>query len=102
MVICSTKAIESQRGLPPRGAGPWALPQRAVRTQVPISGDPFPGADRGRSDSMGRALNACPQRLRHHLRRPDAGGRELLTCHTSTHTVNAKLPLTDQRPEFPT
>ena len=42
-VICSTNAIESlERPLPPRGPGPRALPDRAGRLEVSVSGHQIP------------------------------------------------------------
>ena len=71
-VICSTNAIESpQRPLPAGGPRPRPLPQRAGRAQVPLPGHPIARPDRPRPGTMGDPLEARPQRLRHHLRRPD-------------------------------
>src|SRR5215203_2781304 len=43
-----------------------------------VSGHPIPRPERRRSGTMGRAVEASPQRLRHHLRRPDADEGQLI------------------------
>ena len=59
-----------QRPLPARGAGPRALPDRAGRAEVPLPGHPIPGPHRQGPGTMGHQVEAGPQRVRHHLRRP--------------------------------
>ena len=86
-VICSTNARVAQRLLPPRDQGPRALPLRAGRTQVPVSGDAFPGPDRGWQGTMDDAVEASAERVRNHLRRPIPGSRNLL-MNTAGNTVN--------------
>ena len=86
-VICSTNAIESlnaryRRAIKARGP----LPVRAGRDQVPVPGHPVPGPDRHRADKMGHAMEAGPERIRCHLRRPVPGRRDLLTM-TAGNTV---------------
>jgi putative transposase len=67
-----------ERPLPARGQGPWALPHRAGRHEVPLSGHPISGPQRHRSDTMGNEVEASPERLRNHLRRPDADEDQLI------------------------
>ena len=55
------------------------LPDRASRAEMPVPGHPFPGPDRDRTDKMGHAMEAGPERIRCHLRRPVPGRRDLLT-----------------------
>ena len=70
-VICSHERHRvDQRPLPPRGAGPRALPDRAGRAEVPVPGDPVAGPHREGPGTMGDQVEAGPQRVRHHLRRP--------------------------------
>ena len=66
-----------QRPLPPRRPGPRALPQRAGRAEVPLPGHPVTGPDRQRQGTMGDEVEAGPERVRDHLRRPDQPGRKL-------------------------
>jgi putative transposase len=44
-----------ERPLPASSQGPWALPHRTGRHEVPISGHPIPRPQRHRSDTMGCA-----------------------------------------------
>ena len=75
-----TNAIESpERPLPAGGQGPRPLPDRAGRAEVPLPGHPVPRPHRDRPSPMDDALEASPQRVRHHLRRPVPGRRDLLT-----------------------
>ena len=67
-----------QRPLPPGREGPRALPQRAGRPEMSVPGDQVPGPDRARQDTMDHQVEAGAQRVRHHLRRPLAGTRDLL------------------------
>ena len=69
----------AQRPLPASGQGPRALPDRAGRAEVPLPGHPITGPDRARPGTMDDALEASPQRVRDHLRRPLPGRRDLLT-----------------------
>ena len=78
-VICSTNAIESLNARFRAGdPGPRSLPERAVRDEDAVPGRAVAGPQRHRSDTMGGAVEASPERLRHHLRRPHARGREQL------------------------
>ena len=45
---------------------------------MPVSGHPIPGPERDRSDTMGHAVEAGPERLRRHLRRPEADEGQLI------------------------
>ena len=56
------------RALPARGPRSRAFPVRAGRVEVSVSCDPQPGPDRGRPRPMDDALEACAERLRHHVR----------------------------------
>jgi hypothetical protein len=56
-VICSTNAIESLKcPLPPPDQGPWALPLRTGRDEVPLPGNPIAGPNRGRQGTMDDAV----------------------------------------------
>jgi|HubBroStandDraft_3_1064219.scaffolds.fasta_scaffold1461607_1 hypothetical protein len=48
---------------------------------MPVPGHPFPGPDRDRQDTMDRTVEAGPERIRCHLRRPVPGRRDLLTMN---------------------
>ena len=92
-VMCSTNAIESlnaryRRAVKARGH----FPNRAVRDEMPVPGHPITGPQRHRSDTMGRAVEASPERLRHHLRRPHARGRRTTEDETATYTVKRQSP----------
>ena len=67
-----------ERPLPQGNQGPWPLPQRASRVEMPLPGDQIAGPHRGRPGTMDHALEASAQRVRDHLRRPLPGPRELL------------------------
>ncbi len=91
-VICSTNAIESlnaryRRAVKARGHFPTE--QAAMKT--PLPGHPVTGPQRHRADTMGRAVEASPERVRHHLRRPHAGRGEPLN-ETATYTVRRTDP----------
>ncbi len=93
-VLCSTNAIESlnaryRRAV--RARGP--LPQRAVGDEDAVSGHPVPGPEGHRSDTMGDQVETSSQRLRRHLRRPDAGRRRTMIMETATYTVHRTVPL---------
>ena len=65
----------AQRPLPAGGPGPRPLPQRAGRAEVPLPGHPIPGPHRQGQGTLDDAVEARPERLRHHLRRPHHPGR---------------------------
>lgn len=91
-VICSTNAIESLNARLSQGcAGAWALPNRASRVEVPVSGDAFTGPDRPRSGTMGIEVEARTERVRDHLRRPDHPDRKLTPTGVRS-AVNPTLP----------
>jgi hypothetical protein len=46
--------------------------------EMPVSGHPIARPERNRSDTMGCAVEASPERFRHHLRRPDADEERLI------------------------
>ncbi len=77
-VLCSTDQRHRvpERQVPPGGPGPGPLPDRASRDEDPVPGHPITGPQRHRTVTMGRAVEASPQRLRRHLRRPHARGHE--------------------------
>ena len=75
-VICSTNAIESlnaryRRAIKARGHFPTKL-------AAPPPGHPVPRPDRHRPGTMDHAVEAGSQRVRHYLRRPVPGRRDLL------------------------
>jgi putative transposase len=78
-VICSTNAIESLNARYRRAVKARGHFRRAGRDEVPLPGHPIPGPQGHRTDTMGNEVEARPERLRHHLRRPDAGRGEPLT-----------------------
>ena len=79
-VLCSHQRDRvAERPLPAGGQGPRPLPHRAGRAKVPVPGHPVPGPDRDRQNPMDDAMEARSQRVRHHLRRPVPGRRNLLT-----------------------
>ncbi len=87
-VLCSTNAIESlERPLPASDQSPRSLPIRAGRAEVPLPRDQIPGPHREGSATMGDTLEASPQRVLDHVRRPLPSGRDLLT-NNAEPTVN--------------
>ena len=62
-----------ERPLPASGPRPRALPDRASRHEMPVPRHPIAGPHRPGQDTMDDALEASPQRVRHHLRRPVPG-----------------------------
>ena len=95
-VICSTNAIESlKRPLPQGRAGTGTLPNRAGRVEVSVPCDKIPRPDRPRKSTMDHALETSSQRIRHHLRRPLAGSRDVL-MKTAGNTVSETDPLRGQ------
>jgi hypothetical protein len=59
---------EAERPLPARGPRPRSLPQRAGRTEMPVSGHPIPGPDRRRRGTMVIRWKGRTERLRHNVR----------------------------------
>jgi putative transposase len=92
-VICSTNAIESlnaryRRAVKARGHFPNEQAAMKCLYLVTRSLDP-----KGhRSDTMGCAMEASPERVRHHLRRPDAEGGEPLMKPPLTPLPGQTLP----------
>lgn len=68
----------SQRPLPAGGHRPRTFPDRAGSPEMPVPGDPIAGPKGHRKDTMDHALEASTERVRNHLRRPHAPGREPL------------------------
>jgi transposase-like protein len=66
-----------QRPDTPGGQGPRPLPERAGRAQVRLHGHHEPGPDRPRTGPLEQTLEASPERLRHHLRRPPVSRTEV-------------------------
>lgn len=56
-----------QRPLPARDPGQRPLPDRAGSAEMPLPGHPGTGPDRQGQGTMGHAMEAGPERLRHHL-----------------------------------
>ena len=81
---------ELERPLPEGRQGPRALPDRAGGDEVSLPGHPVPGPHREGPGTMDDEVEASPERVRHHLRRPLAGSRDLL-MKTAGNTV----PVTD-------
>ena len=82
----------TERPVPAGDQGPRPFPDRAGGDEVPLPGDPFPGPDRYRQGTMDDAVEASAQRIRHHLRRPVPGRRDLLTM-TAGNTVSEIDPV---------
>src|SRR5215212_2588437 len=82
---------ELERPLPAGGQSPRPLPHRAGRDEMSLPGHPIPGPDRERPDTMDHEMEAGAQRVRHHLRRPLAGSRNLL-MKTAGNTVAVTDP----------
>ena len=94
-VLCSTNAIESlnaryRRAVKARGHFPSEQAALKCLYLVTRSLDP---TGRGQA-TMGDALEASPQRLLDHLRRPVPGRRDLLT-NNAGNTVNETVPTDD-------
>jgi len=90
-VLCSTNAIESlnaryRRAVRARGHFPSEQAAMKVLYLVTRSLDP-----KGTGQTMGHQVEASPERIRHHLRRPHAGRRGPL-METATYTVNQTDP----------
>ena len=66
------------RPVPSRDHRPRTLPDRAGRPQDAVPGHPRDGPQGHRPGTLGGAVEARPQRVRRHLRRPHAGRREPL------------------------
>jgi putative transposase len=84
-IICSTNAIESlnaryRRAVRARGHFPT---EQAA--QVPVPGNPVSGPDRPGQGTMGNQMEAGPERLRDHLRRPPRPQHHQLTDHGQLH-----------------
>jgi transposase-like protein len=91
-VICSTNAVESlnarcRRAVKARGHFP--AEQAAIKCLYLVTRSLDPHRDR--PDKVDDALETSPERLRHHLRRPLAGRRDLLT-KTAGNTVGVTGP----------
>ena len=69
---------EPQGPLPADGDHARSLPDRAVRAQVPVPGDPRAGPQGHLTGTMGHPVEAGTQRFRRHLRRPHAGRGDTL------------------------
>jgi putative transposase len=70
-VIYSTNAIESLNARFRRATpSPRALPQRVGRHEMPLPRRQIPRSHRHRAGTLDEPLEASPQRVRHHLRRP--------------------------------
>jgi hypothetical protein len=86
-ILCSTNAIESlnaryRRAVKARRHFPTE--QAAMKCLYLV---PIPRPQRHRSDTMGCALEASPERLRNHLRRPDADEDQLIMKPPLTRLV---------------
>ena len=59
---------------------------------MPISGHPISRPQRHRLDTMGNEVEASPERLRNHLRRPDADEDQLIMKPPLTPLIGQTLP----------
>ena len=84
-----------ERPLPPGGQGPRTLPDRAGRHEVSLPGHPVPGPNRERPGTMDHEVETSAERVRHDLRRPLAGSRNLL-MKTAGNTVPVTDPILTQ------
>ena len=87
----------AERPLPSGGPSPRALPDRAGRAEVPVPGHPIPRPHRTGPSTMDQALEARSQRLRHHLRRPLPGRREVLTENAGYTEIVTVPPVVTRR-----
>jgi transposase-like protein len=88
-VICSTHAIESlnaryRRAV--RARGHFPNDQAALKALYLVTRSLRP--HRQRQGTMGDEVDACPERIRHHLRRPDHSGRELIMRPDQIHRLS--------------
>ena len=91
-VLFSTNAIESLNARYRRAVGgQGSLPDRAGRAEDAVPGHPGPGPQRHRAGTMDHAVEARPERVRRHLRRPHAGRREPLKMN-ARNTVHRTVP----------
>ena len=98
-VICSTNAIESLNARYRRAAkarGHFPTEQAALKMSLPGHPSHWTPPPRSRTGTMDSALEASPQRVRHHLRRPLAGSRNLLV-KTAENTHNETVPVAGKR-----
>ena len=68
------------------------LPHRTGRAEDAVPGHPIPGPQRARAGTMGHPVEAGPERLRRHLRRPHAGSGEPLTMETPVTPLIGQTP----------
>jgi hypothetical protein len=61
---------------------------------MPVSGHPIPRPQRHRSDTMGNEVEASTERLRNHLRRPDADEDQLIMKPPLTPLIGQTLGAT--------
>jgi hypothetical protein len=84
----------------PLGTGYLLARNLGVPTAIPDAvapGDPIPRSDRTRQSALGHALEARPERLRDHLRRPYRSQRPQLTQWPVTPFSGHSPPPRDQR-----
>ena len=78
-VLCSTNAIDvAGRPLPPRGHRQGPLPDRAGCAEDAVPGHQVAGPQGPGTGTMGHPVEAGPERVCDHLRRPDADRGEPL------------------------
>ena len=82
----------AQRPLPAGGDRQGPLPDRAGRAEDPVPGHPVPGPQGHRAGTMDHPVEASPERVRRHLRRPDAGSGEPLN-ENAGYTVHRTDPV---------
>ena len=80
----------AQRPLPAGGPRPRTLPHRTGRPQMRLPRHPITRPNRPRQGTLGDPMEARPQRLRHHLRRPaqpDRPHQPAMIIYTEDRTV---------------
>ena len=80
--------------LPQSGQRQGTLPHRAGGDENALPGHSIPGPQGVGAGTMDHSLEAGPERIRHHLRRPDASGGDLVDerrLHRSSDRPRARL-----------
>ena len=96
-VLCSNERDRvPQRQVPAGGHRQGPLPHRAGRPEDALPGHQVTRSQGPRAGTMGHPMEARAERVRHHLRRPHARGRDPLNRNAS-YTGNRTDPYTTRR-----